>query len=173
LSFHSADEALDKLPESNVKIVMIDEKVGMSSHLQTSINEIGNLVLLRKTNASQENDLYILKKPIRTRNLELLLEKLTKQLTQSPPAYKSTPPRNIAPLETVYILVAEDNHMNQIIIKKLLRSLGFHDIDLVENGRDAVAAVAKKKYDIVFMDIMVNQISKTVFNFLDACDGRN
>ena len=154
--FRSAQDALEKLPESNVKIILIDEKIPMTKDTKSKLNEIASVVLLCKTmTSSQDSEIVTLKKPIRSRNLELLLEKLSKQLTQSPPAYKSTPPRNIATSDSTKILVAEDNHMNQIIIKKLLRSLGFHNIDIVENGRDAVDAVIRKKYNLVLMDIMV------------------
>ena len=53
---------------------------------------------------------------------------------------------------TARILVAEDLPMNQTIIEALLRSAG-HDVTLVNNGREALDAVRKDNFDLVFMDM--------------------
>jgi CheY-like chemotaxis protein len=50
------------------------------------------------------------------------------------------------------ILLAEDNDVNRQIAVKMLERLGYH-ADLVENGLDALAALAKKPYDVVLMDV--------------------
>ncbi len=50
------------------------------------------------------------------------------------------------------ILVAEDNVMNQQLIKYLLKNWGF-SFDLVFNGAQAVEALRKQNYDMVLMDI--------------------
>lgn len=55
----------------------------------------------------------------------------------------------------IKILVAEDNKMNQQIIKKMLSSLGFDEVKIVDNGRAAVETIMKQNYDIILMDIMV------------------
>jgi len=52
------------------------------------------------------------------------------------------------------ILLAEDNPTNQIVAKTMLMNLGF-EIDIVENGLEAVKAVDKKDYDIILMDIQM------------------
>jgi CheY-like chemotaxis protein len=49
------------------------------------------------------------------------------------------------------ILVADDNDINQVVIVRLLEKFGCR-IDVVNNGRDAVAAAARTAYDLVFMD---------------------
>lgn len=49
------------------------------------------------------------------------------------------------------ILVAEDNQVNQLVVKAMLAGVG-HRLDMVENGRDAVAAVRDNDYDLVLMD---------------------
>lgn len=52
------------------------------------------------------------------------------------------------------ILVAEDNKTNQILVDLLLKEDNSgHDITFVGNGEDAVQAVKKHRYDIIFMDI--------------------
>ncbi|WP_312183958.1 ATP-binding response regulator, partial [Massilia timonae] len=49
------------------------------------------------------------------------------------------------------ILCAEDFPTNQIIARLMVEELG-HAIDIVDNGLEAVAACARKRYDLVLMD---------------------
>ncbi|HSY48201.1 MAG TPA: PAS domain S-box protein [Thermoanaerobaculia bacterium] len=57
----------------------------------------------------------------------------------------------------VRILVAEDNEINQMVVLEQLRKLG-HKADIVSNGREALAAVERKTYDVVFMDCMMPEL---------------
>ena len=52
------------------------------------------------------------------------------------------------------ILVAEDNHVNQILIRRVLMRLGY-DPRIVDNGQLAVEALKESSYDLVFMDIQM------------------
>ena len=49
------------------------------------------------------------------------------------------------------VLCAEDYPTNQIIVRMLLEELG-HQVDVVENGVQAVAACARARYDLILMD---------------------
>ena len=55
------------------------------------------------------------------------------------------------------ILVAEDNHATQRILKALLEGAG-HVVRIVNNGRDAVAAIATDGFDVVIMDVMMPEM---------------
>jgi len=56
-----------------------------------------------------------------------------------------------AGLENCRVLLAEDNEINQRITLRLLQKLGLA-ADAVVNGKDAVAALEKRSYDLVLMD---------------------
>ena len=51
-------------------------------------------------------------------------------------------------------LVVEDNEINQLVTSQMLESIGF-DIDIANDGLEAVDMVNKSNYDIVFMDLQM------------------
>lgn len=55
------------------------------------------------------------------------------------------------------ILVAEDNELNQVLMQKILQQEGY-EIDIVCNGREAVAAVTAQRYGLVLMDIQMPEM---------------
>jgi len=65
--------------------------------------------------------------------------------------------RHSAQLITLRILIAEDNEVNQKLFKMVLVTLGVLDtnITLVNNGKQALDAVLKQKFDLVLMDMMM------------------
>ncbi len=57
-------------------------------------------------------------------------------------------------LAPLHILVAEDNSLNQMIIRGLMERHG-HRLDFVDDGAKAVAAVETGSFDLVLMDIQM------------------
>ena len=49
------------------------------------------------------------------------------------------------------ILIAEDDHINQILATKMLNKLGYKP-DIVSNGKEALEIVSEKTYDVILMD---------------------
>ena len=55
------------------------------------------------------------------------------------------------------ILLAEDNVVNQIVTKKMLNKLGYN-ADVASSGIEALKALEKKRYDLVFMDVQMPEM---------------
>ncbi|MCU1275082.1 MAG: signal transduction histidine kinase [Bryobacterales bacterium] len=67
------------------------------------------------------------------------------------------PPQNkirTRPDDALRILVAEDNIINQKVIRSLLEKQG-HSVVVVTNGEEAIAALDGESFDLVFMDIQM------------------
>ncbi len=58
----------------------------------------------------------------------------------------------VAPLAHQRVLVVEDNVPNQMIAQAFLKAAGF-EVVIANNGREAIEAVSKEKFDLVLMDI--------------------
>ncbi|MCG8565302.1 MAG: PAS domain S-box protein [Desulfobacterales bacterium] len=55
----------------------------------------------------------------------------------------------------IKLLLAEDNPINQLAAREILRQIGISGIDLAENGNQAVEMVRAKDYDLVLMDVQM------------------
>jgi hypothetical protein len=102
-----------------------------------------------------------LKKPIKFNSLSNAILDFGKEFTSSSKIFclrlfilahpAKTPPEQ----SNLRILVAEDNPVNQKVIVKLLSSMGYENVDTVDNGLEAVLAVSKSHFDVILMDMMV------------------
>jgi signal transduction histidine kinase/CheY-like chemotaxis protein/integral membrane sensor domain MASE1 len=79
-----------------------------------------------------------------TFTLSLILE------TCEPQESKETKPQSLS-ISSLNILVAEDNPINQMVIKAMLGSLGIVP-EVVENGKLAVEKAKQHDYDLILMD---------------------
>jgi CheY-like chemotaxis protein len=55
------------------------------------------------------------------------------------------------------VLVAEDNPVNQKILRRLVEKQG-HTVVTVDNGRKAVEALEQQSFDILFMDVQMPEM---------------
>ncbi|MCZ8517424.1 PAS domain S-box protein [Paenibacillus filicis] len=56
--------------------------------------------------------------------------------------------------EPLKILIAEDNEVNQLVLKKMVEKLGYTST-IVQNGQEAVEAVRRVPHDLIFMDVQM------------------
>jgi signal transduction histidine kinase/ligand-binding sensor domain-containing protein/CheY-like chemotaxis protein len=73
------------------------------------------------------------------------------KVTASLPSYA----RSNRPLS---VLVAEDSPVNQLLVRRLLEKAG-HTVTVVETGAAAIAANAKTKFDVIFMDVQMPEMN--------------
>ncbi len=67
---------------------------------------------------------------------------------------KTKTPKLESSIRPLAILVAEDNLMNQKIIRRILRDAG-HEPTLAEHGKKALELLETNSYDMIFMDMMM------------------
>ena len=65
--------------------------------------------------------------------------------------------RSVNSYNTVNIIIAEDDPLNQSIAIKMLKKLGYH-ADVASNGMEVLQALENQIYDIVLMDIQMPEI---------------
>jgi PAS domain S-box-containing protein len=70
------------------------------------------------------------------------------------PARSDKAPENDACHTPLRILVAEDNPVNQMLLKRLLEKRG-HSVKIAANGLLALQAIERDTFDLVFMDVQM------------------
>jgi CheY-like chemotaxis protein len=93
-----------------------------------------------------------LTKPVAPRKLHDVMA----QVGTHPVVAAAPPIERVAP-GALSVLVADDNALNQNLLRRLVVKLG-HKVDVVSNGREAVAAVAQSPYDAVLMDVLMPEM---------------
>jgi PAS domain S-box-containing protein len=58
---------------------------------------------------------------------------------------------------SLWVLVAEDNAVNQLLATRLLEKRG-HRVVMTANGREALEALAKDRFDLVLMDVQMPEL---------------
>jgi PAS domain S-box-containing protein len=70
-----------------------------------------------------------------------------------PPADARPPSEGVA----IRVLAAEDNGMNQLVLRTLLEQVGVEPV-IVDNGRAAVEAWAREPWDLILMDVQMPEM---------------
>ena len=159
-------EAIDHLEKYQVHAILVDAVMseGTSEHfirkLQkragAAIPPIITLAHMGNKTPLLRNNSNIITKPIRLNALRTLLKtELTQQeVSQQTNLSGLKAFENGPDFSKLNILMAEDNRINQKVAMLMLEHLGAQ-VDIVENGSEAVTAAQQKQYDLVLMDIQM------------------
>jgi signal transduction histidine kinase/CheY-like chemotaxis protein len=102
---------------------------------------------------------YYVNKPIKHSQLSEILTKTLSPFSPNTPNTFAVEP-DLGQLASKYpfeILVAEDNIINQKMIRNVLKLLGY-SADIVANGLEVIEAVKRQKYELIFMDIQMPEM---------------
>jgi signal transduction histidine kinase/DNA-binding response OmpR family regulator len=89
-----------------------------------------------------------------------LLDALLNALQLTPPTWmigRCLPAVPPLAAQTLRILLAEDNAVNQMVAAGLLKSVG-HTVRIAANGHEALAALAEEPFDAILMDVQMPEM---------------
>lgn len=93
----------------------------------------------------------VLTKPVTERNLKTAIAEELGHIKRIKAAAPEPDSRNNELLKRLRVLIAEDNHLSQKVIRGMLGKLGVN-ATVVANGREVVEEVSRNDYDMVLMD---------------------
>lgn len=97
----------------------------------------------------------ILVKPITPSTLnDALMELLENDMEAKIPSSLKVLEDHLRQYEKMKILLVEDNQINQEIVGQLLEPFKF-EIELAENGQEAINKIAQDKFDLILMDVQM------------------
>jgi PAS domain S-box-containing protein len=157
MAVSSGQEALRYIQRGdNFDIVILDtDLLTMDSHeLEEKIRKYNKtlpLVLLASLGKRIPPNHAYLTKPIKPLQLHKVLTNILPNQPSQSPVKPSEVDRTVqtSPLR---ILLAEDNVSSQKVAQQMLKKLGYK-VDTVANGIEALHALERQHYDVVFMDI--------------------
>jgi signal transduction histidine kinase/CheY-like chemotaxis protein/HPt (histidine-containing phosphotransfer) domain-containing protein len=99
-----------------------------------------------------------LRKPVTISELREAIHTALRGSQRPAPKHKDSPPTNVeSPVRPLNVLVAEDNIVNQRVAVRILERRG-HTVIAVNNGREALEALACQRFDVVLMDVQMPEM---------------
>ena len=172
-AFESGEEALLWLENHNFDVGILDmqmprmDGIMLAREIRKKLNkEELPLIMLTSVGFNTESDelqklfSHYVNKPIKHSQLaEILLKVIAPSKNQ---AIINTPnPEKLCEIAKEYpfqILIAEDNLINQKLIRNIFELLGFK-VDISANGQEALDALKRKNYNLIFMDIQMPEMN--------------
>lgn len=173
----SGEEALDEVKRANqtekpYELVMLDWKMGGMNGVQTAkairddraLAKVPTMIMVtaygREQVASEANEVGLsnfLTKPVSPSVMfNSILDAVQGNVVTG--QKKKDPNRenkqDLTMLHGIQVLLAEDNEINQQVATQILAEAEI-EVDIANNGAEAVEAIKKKNYDILIMDIQM------------------
>ena len=93
-------------------------------------------------------------KPFQLREILLRVMSGSKPAAPQAPAASAKLDPTLAARLPLRVLLCEDNIVNQKVAARLLKQMGYR-ADIAANGLEALAALERQPYDLIFMDVMM------------------
>jgi PAS domain S-box-containing protein len=131
-----------------------------AAHVRKLLGEDGQMILMQPMNSPPVHEAIarqaavIIPQPVRNNELRQCLAHILGR-----PAPIKTAPDKTQPLtqqqlfKKSHILLAEDNHINQRVMLATLAHMGLEDVKVANNGQEVLAALRKRRYDLILMDV--------------------
>jgi CheY-like chemotaxis protein len=103
---------------------------------------------------------FYVNKPIKHTQLSEILLKVLSSIEKAAAVPKKSK-QELSEVSQKYpfqILVAEDNIINQKLIRNIFELLGYK-MDIAANGLEAIDSLQRKNYDLIFMDIQMPEMN--------------
>jgi len=101
---------------------------------------------------------HTVNKPVKPAQLcEVLVRALLSPKAAARQQPTSKPGQPLTERLPLSILLCDDNAINQKVAARILQTIGYQP-DLAANGREALDALDKKPYDLIFMDVMMPEM---------------
>ena len=174
-SAYSEGSALKYLETNEFDVVLVERHLqsldgfDFASNIQEVFPDLPIIIMTSVVDTSISSSTHLagyLTKPITSSKLYQLFLNLFATADAQPPNHLFDSfqlSSNFANEYPFKILIVEDNSVNQQILSLMLESLGYRG-DTVGNGLEAVNALERQNYDLVFMDIQM-----PIMDGLTAC----
>jgi len=131
-----------------------------AAHVRKLLGEDGQMILMQPMNSPPVHEAIarqaavIIPQPVRSNELRQCLV----HILERPAPSKAIPDKSQALNQQSLskknrILLAEDNHINQRVMLATLAHMGLDDVKVANNGQEVLAALRKRHYDLILMDV--------------------
>ena len=105
----------------------------------------------------------VLNKPVKQQQLSRVVQAALRPDTHAPAVIEESKAKQLLSQEfagkyPLKILLAEDNIVNQKLTIRVLHKLGYKDIDVAQNGLEAIEKFNEKFYEVILMDVQMPEM---------------